>query len=77
MDYINNLFWLLSSIFDIMVTVVEISHLQKQIKKVANQLSDSKAVTDDATKQSLRQELKELRILLTKQYLNFFRENKR
>ena len=27
MDYINNLFWLLSSVFDIMVTVVEISHL--------------------------------------------------
>ena len=28
-DYINNVFWLLSSLFDIMVTVVEISHLQK------------------------------------------------
>ena len=29
LDYINNVFWLLSSLFDIMVTVVEISHLQK------------------------------------------------
>lgn len=36
MDYINNVFWLVSSLFDIMVTVVEISYLQKQIKKVAN-----------------------------------------
>lgn len=50
-DYINNVFWLLSSLFDIMVTVVEINHLQKQIKKVANQLSGDKSVTDDQMKQ--------------------------
>ena len=30
-DYINNLFWLLSSLFDIVCTVVEINHLQKSI----------------------------------------------
>lgn len=53
-DYINNVFWLLSSIFDIMCTVVEINHLQKQIKKVANQLSGDKSVIDDQTKQKLR-----------------------
>lgn len=28
-DYINNVFWLLSSLFDIACTVVEINHLQK------------------------------------------------
>ena len=28
-DYINNVFWLLSSLFDIVCTVVEINHLQK------------------------------------------------
>ena len=33
-NYINNVFWLLSSIFDIACTVVEINYLQKQIKKV-------------------------------------------
>lgn len=65
-DYINNVFWLLSSLFDIMVTVVEINHLQKQIKKVANQLSGDKSVTDDQMKQQLREQLRELRILLMK-----------
>ena len=35
-DYINNVFWLVSSLFDIMCTVVEINHVQKKIKKVAN-----------------------------------------
>ena len=72
-DYINNVFWLLSSLFDIMCTVVEINHLQKQIKKVANQLSGDKSVIDDQAKQRLRGQLRELRINLMKQWLNFFR----
>ena len=40
-DYINNVFWLVSSLFDIVCTVVEIQHLNKQIKKVASQLSEA------------------------------------
>ena len=35
LNYINNVFWLLSSIFDMMVTVVEIAHVQSEIKKLA------------------------------------------
>ena len=54
-DYINNLFWLLSSLFDIVCTVVEINHLQKQIKRVNGQLSGDKAVTDDQVKEQLRE----------------------
>ena len=32
-DYINNVFWLVSSLFDMMVTVVEIAHVQKEVQK--------------------------------------------
>ena len=32
-SFINNVFWLVSSIFDMMVTVVEISHVQSEISK--------------------------------------------
>ena len=35
MGYINNVFWLLHSLFDIMVTIVEISHVQGEIQKQA------------------------------------------
>lgn len=33
-DFINNVFWLISSLFDIVVTVVEINYIQKQIQAV-------------------------------------------
>ena len=72
-DYINNIFWLLNSIFDIVVTVEEINYQRKQMRKVANQLSGDKSPADDAMKQQLRQQLRELRILVTKAWLNLFR----
>ena len=72
-DYINNVFWLLSSLFDIVCTVVEINYLQKQIKKVANDLSGDKSVADDQMKSRLREQLREHRIALKKQWLNLFR----
>ena len=31
-DYINNVFWLLNSIIDIVVTLADMQHLQNQIK---------------------------------------------
>jgi len=53
-DYINNIFWLLNALFDIVISVEEIDYQQKQIKKVASQLQADKSVTDDAMKQQLR-----------------------
>ena len=32
LDYINNIFWLLNSLFDIVITLVDMSHLQTEIK---------------------------------------------
>jgi len=72
-DYINNIFWLMNCVFDIVVAVEDINYQTKQIKKVANQLQGDKSVIDDATKQQLRAQLRELRILVTKGWLNFFR----
>ena len=34
-DYINNVFWLLSSLFDMAVGVAEINHLHREIAKVS------------------------------------------
>lgn len=31
-DYINNVFWLLNSVFDIIVTVADMHHIQNEIK---------------------------------------------
>jgi len=44
-DYINNVFWLLSSIFDIMCTLVEMHHLQKEIKQLVSIKDQSSSKT--------------------------------
>lgn len=75
-DYINNVFWLVSSLFDIVCTVVEIQYLNKQIKKMASQLnepSNGGKPADEQAKQQLRGQLREHKILLIKQWLNFWR----
>ena len=35
-DFINNIFWLLNCLFDIVVTIEEINYQKKQMKKLAN-----------------------------------------
>ena len=40
LNYMNNVFWLLSSIFDMMVTIVEISHVQGEIQKLSAKVSN-------------------------------------
>lgn len=36
MDYINNVFWLINSVLDIVVTVADINHIQSQIKTLVS-----------------------------------------
>ena len=36
-DYINNVFWLLNDLFDIMCTLAEMMNLQKEIKELVSQ----------------------------------------
>lgn len=76
-DWINNLYWLLSSLFDIVCTVVEINHLMKQIRKLKQQMASTGKMAqlgpDDEQGASLRSQYKELRVALIKQWLNLAR----
>jgi hypothetical protein len=36
LDYINNVFWLLNSLFDIAITLVEMKHVQAEIKELVS-----------------------------------------
>lgn len=39
MDYINNVFWLINSVLDIVVTIADMQHLQTTIKSLVRKLS--------------------------------------
>ena len=36
LDYINNVFWLINSVLDIVVTVADMQHIQNEIKKIVS-----------------------------------------
>ena len=72
LSYINNVFWLLSSIFDMMVTLVEISHVQGEIQKLSAKVSNfSTSQGEDQLDQ--KQQLKKLRREHLSLWLNLIR----
>ena len=72
LNYMNNVFWLLSSIFDMMVTIVEISHVQGEIQKLSAKVSNfSTNQAEDQLDQ--KQKLKQLRRDHLKLWLNLIR----
>lgn len=52
-DFINNIFWLLNCLFDIVVTIEEINYQKKQIKRVISLRQGDKSVADDQLKTQL------------------------
>lgn len=36
LDYINNIFWLMNSVFDVMVTLVDMKYLQDEIRELVS-----------------------------------------
>ena len=72
LSYINNVFWFLSSIFDMMVTLVEISHVQGEIQKLSAKVSNfSTSQGEDQLDQ--KQQLKKLRREHISLWLNLIR----
>ena len=49
-NFINNVFWLLSSLFDILVTVVEIGHMKAEVVGQAAKVRNVKAEFKDEAK---------------------------
>ena len=54
----NNVFWLLGSLFDIMCTIVEIYHLQKEMKSLKSQLKQHVQVKQGDAQYEIRAKLK-------------------
>ena len=70
--FINNLFWLISSIFDMMVTVVEIAHIQKEIQKQTVKVQNASNQPGEGQMEA-KQALKALKAAYLKQWLNLLR----
>ena len=72
MSFINNVFWFLSSIFDMMCTTVEIAHLQKEIQKQSAKVQNATTQPGESNADE-KMKLKDLKANYLKQWLNLFR----
>ena len=75
-DWINNVFWLLNAVLDMMCDIVDLYHLQKEIQTVKQQISSSKVVGEKGVAivpQEQKDKLKALHVQHIKILLNIAR----